>query len=701
MAAISIQVPYPVFYDRDGQPLDNGNIYIGVANLDPVANPLQVYYDEALTILASQPLVTSNGYVYRNGTPTQLYVDANDFSITVNDSKDLFVYNFPEATGIGSGASSIAFTGFYGQVGTLADLADADGSDWIGYTPAGSGAVARSAQRKMRDFVSVKDFGAVGDGVANDKVAFEDACAASDCVYVPAGNYLIGTTVTLSSQMRFDAGAKLLIGNSITVNFTGEVISGPYQIFDITGTGAVTFFWPKTSEGFAEWWGAMPGPGNETATTTGINSALIALRKVKLQAADYWINNRIYMGEPWRELSGVAERFAGAISNFVTRILQTNASADVIQVGPDTFPGSINALFQGNKVNNVFVGRTTGPNIAAAVSGIKNQYTLYALFENVMCAEGIFGFQFFGTVQTQAYRCWAFRTLAGTGAGVDRFYGYYINGAAVIPGLNSGNASIYLNYCNTTVGGAPVVDSVGFYLDSGFTDAFIESPECTSCRVGIQVIGNGAPAAFDFKNGDLQIKHPNIDVFTYAGILLQNCNKFGSVEIIGGYYGAAAGSIGAISIDNCKGQIRVNGGQAIMVSATTSSGVVAVDSNGVTIEGLIVMEAGVSGIDASNVNNCVFRPIIKNYSTTSVTAMIRMLNTNSRNIVAPVGYGAANVFPLGVQLVSTGNTYTEINCSGMDSAAILGGSANKLVINGVQITATGLTGTNLASGVMS
>jgi hypothetical protein len=175
MAAISIQVPYPVFYDRDGQPLDNGNIYIGVANLDPVTNPLPVYYDEALTILASQPLVTSGGYVYRNGTPTQLYVNANDFSITVNDSNNLFVYSFPEATGIGVGAAAISFTGFKGQVGTVADLADADGSDWIGYQPAGLSSVARSAEDKMRDFVSVKDFGAVGDGVTDDTAAIHAA----------------------------------------------------------------------------------------------------------------------------------------------------------------------------------------------------------------------------------------------------------------------------------------------------------------------------------------------------------------------------------------------------------------------------------------------------------------------------------------------------------------------------------------------
>lgn len=105
MASLSIQVPYPVFYDRDGQPLDNGNIYIGVANLDPVTNPIAVYFDEALTLPASQPLKTSNGYVYRNGTPTQLYVDAVNFSILVNDNNNSLVYSFPKGTGTDPSAS--------------------------------------------------------------------------------------------------------------------------------------------------------------------------------------------------------------------------------------------------------------------------------------------------------------------------------------------------------------------------------------------------------------------------------------------------------------------------------------------------------------------------------------------------------------------------------------------------------------------
>lgn len=142
MAALSVQVPYPVFYDRDGQPLDNGNIYIGVANLDPVTNPLQVYYDEALTITASQPIKTSNGYIYRNGTPAQIYVNASNFSITVNDRKNLLVYNFPDGVGSSLNANDVE------------------------YNPPFTGAVTSdyTVSDKLSQSVSIRDFGVVGDG---------------------------------------------------------------------------------------------------------------------------------------------------------------------------------------------------------------------------------------------------------------------------------------------------------------------------------------------------------------------------------------------------------------------------------------------------------------------------------------------------------------------------------------------------------
>ncbi len=272
MAAISVQVPYPVFYDRDGDPLDNGNIYIGVANLDPVTNPIQVYFDAALTLAASQPLKTSNGYIYRNGTPAQLYVNAMNFSLTVNDEKNLLVYNFPDATGLGVDAAGVDFTGFKGQTGTLADLADADGSDWIGYTPPGAGAVARSAQEKMRDAISVKDFGASAAATATvNLAAFKAAVAATPVggtLVVPADSsfYSINTSAGLSSAIEINKRMEVVFAGDVKATFSAIQANPPY-IFHVTADD-VTF----SGAG-----GKIIGDGTTNSVNTGTDATFPGL----------------------------------------------------------------------------------------------------------------------------------------------------------------------------------------------------------------------------------------------------------------------------------------------------------------------------------------------------------------------------------------------------------------------------------------
>jgi hypothetical protein len=64
----------------------------------------------------------------------------------------------------------------------------------VNFLQAGAGAVVRTAQDKMRDTVSVKDFGAVGNGVTDDTAAFTAALASGAmCIYVPytANQYVI------------------------------------------------------------------------------------------------------------------------------------------------------------------------------------------------------------------------------------------------------------------------------------------------------------------------------------------------------------------------------------------------------------------------------------------------------------------------------------------------------------------------------
>jgi hypothetical protein len=150
MSALSIQPTFPIFTETDGQPLENGYIWLGEANLDPQVNPINVYWDAALTISAPQPIRTINGYPSRNGTPARLYVNS-DYSIRVMNSKGSLVYSAPAATER------------YGNIITLTSLG----------------------------ITNVKDFGAVGDGVTDDTAAVQAAINTNKSVYFPQGVYLV------------------------------------------------------------------------------------------------------------------------------------------------------------------------------------------------------------------------------------------------------------------------------------------------------------------------------------------------------------------------------------------------------------------------------------------------------------------------------------------------------------------------------
>jgi len=60
--------------------------------------------------------------------------------------------------------------------------------------------------RKMMDWVDVKDYGAIGDGTADDSAAFEaaDAAANGRDVLVSEGVYRLGSNVTFESAVRFE-----------------------------------------------------------------------------------------------------------------------------------------------------------------------------------------------------------------------------------------------------------------------------------------------------------------------------------------------------------------------------------------------------------------------------------------------------------------------------------------------------------------
>jgi hypothetical protein len=105
MTLTQLAPPYPIFTDKSGSPLDNGYLYFGTANLNPETNPITVYYDNAFTQPAAQPLRTSNGYVMRNGSPALIYANSQ-FSVTVRDKNRAMVIYSPVGYGITPGSST-------------------------------------------------------------------------------------------------------------------------------------------------------------------------------------------------------------------------------------------------------------------------------------------------------------------------------------------------------------------------------------------------------------------------------------------------------------------------------------------------------------------------------------------------------------------------------------------------------------------
>lgn len=82
-----------------------------------------------------------------------------------------------------------------------ANFAAVGSADNIEYNPPFANSTVETVTAKLAQIVSVKDFGAVGDGITNDTTAINNALATGSRVYFPAGTYLANV---VSLQPTFD-----------------------------------------------------------------------------------------------------------------------------------------------------------------------------------------------------------------------------------------------------------------------------------------------------------------------------------------------------------------------------------------------------------------------------------------------------------------------------------------------------------------
>lgn len=180
--------------------LSIGGVQVGSSDLTPATALFSTEHtgngSTTTFSMTYNPGVEFNTYVFVDG------VYQNKSTYTISGTNVIF----SEAPPLNSKIELNVFRAL-----TLAETVQASN---VSYTATGASAL-RTVQTKLEEFVSVKDFGAVGNGVTNDTAAFNAAWAATNpqAVYVPAASYVITGTVT---GKFFSFGVVTVVGGTVT-----------------------------------------------------------------------------------------------------------------------------------------------------------------------------------------------------------------------------------------------------------------------------------------------------------------------------------------------------------------------------------------------------------------------------------------------------------------------------------------------------
>lgn len=214
------------------------------------------------------------------------------------------------------------------------------------YDQGAANAVNRPINLKLGEFISVKDFGAVGDGATNDAAAFNSALAAiiatgkKGVLYVPAGTYKINSSLSInisfvslwgeSATLNFSSlttGAALVVNSTVSPPYNNAVtfISG-LQLIGNSTTGSVKGIQYTSSTDVSHF-----SVDNCVINTFGIgesfeaNSYLISHKNTDVWGCTVGVQNLTGFANNGENISYVG----CTIFNNATNIVQTNGSGDM------------------------------------------------------------------------------------------------------------------------------------------------------------------------------------------------------------------------------------------------------------------------------------------------------------------------------------------------------------------------------------
>ena len=237
------------FFDANGAPLAGGKLYTYEAG----STTPQVTYTDYVGGTAN-----TNPVILDSRGEASVWLNTPLYKMALYDSTNVLIWTVDNIGGFV----------------TLAQLAESGGSNLIGYLPAGAGAVATTVQTKLREVVSVLDFGADPTGVADSGEAIRTAITSLPAngggVYFPNGTYKVtaavgdpsNTAIYVPTGVRIygasEIGTKIIPGSNNTVIFRMIGLNGGIDNIQID----------NPSSTYTNVSGIRLAPTDETQTTT-------------------------------------------------------------------------------------------------------------------------------------------------------------------------------------------------------------------------------------------------------------------------------------------------------------------------------------------------------------------------------------------------------------------------------------------------
>lgn len=486
-------------------------------------------------------------------------------------------------------------------------------------------------------------------------------------------------------------------------DYTARVASDPYQgIYvpsTVPGSGAAVGCWVRIwdeQNGRPEWFGVVANSSGDAANNDLRIAACYALvPHTRFGPFDYWTTTTIKANINHHKISGCGEKY-NDVFGAMTRIVCTSGSVTILQMGPDAFPGSINAMPQGIQVSDIFLARSVAPVIASNCVGLMQQFILNGIARNVKTDGCMIGIEANGVVHTFQINCEGVRAVAGTGGGTDYFIGNYANGNGSI-GAAGGNASLYVVDCTAGCNYGPLqsaTGSIGFKADAGFTDVWYWNPETTNFYTAQAVFGNDA-AGLVFSNTDFAIFHPVHDQFKNSGLYVTDVAAAGSVEIENPYFGPTNGARACYWVNSAEGAVVTRGGQYVVGGAPATAAMLLMSSRGCDVLGYPqILEHGNTWpiIGISDCNDVRLEAFAKNPNN-SAAAFVQISGTCVNITGAIKSSGKASAFQYGYQLLGTNIRRCTFDVSGLNSANFPAVN-RQLNNNGTPIVAAGVFATD-------